>query len=107
MSGIADTNSIDLIAQDHDGTYLLIMVEDRPWGAEPDQTDQLQAKINTYAGYILDGSMARHFPETMGNLVRIRLDCAEAPTGHSGHVVAHAATQLAHFNIGFVVNPIA
>jgi len=29
MAGIADTNTNDLVAQDADGTYLLVMTKDR------------------------------------------------------------------------------
>lgn len=105
MAGIADTNTIDLVAQDADGTYLLVMIEDRPWGADPDQPTQLQEKINTYAGFIFDGSLARQYPETDGQPVRIRLDCTQAPDGHIAHITDHAATQLAGHGIGFQVNP--
>jgi len=105
MSGIADTNTIDLVAQEADGTVLLIMFEERRWGSDPDQVSQLQEKINLYAAYILDGSVARHYPETAGQPVRIRLDCAERPTGHFAHLTAYAASQLEAHAIGFHVNP--
>ena len=81
------------------------MVEDRPWGAAPDQDSQLQDKINTYAGYILDGSLARQFPQTSGKTVRIRLDCPETPRGHYAHIIEHAARQLSDRDIDFQVNP--
>ena len=105
MAGIVDTNTIDLVAQDVDDTYLLVMVENRPWGADPDQAAQLRDKINTYAGYIFDGSLAKQYPETGGKPVRIRLDCTEAPTGHFAHIAKHAANQLAARDIDFQVNP--
>jgi len=91
MIGIADTNTVDLVAQEVDGTYLLVMVEERSWGSDLDQVAQLQEKINTYAGYVLDGSLTREYPESVGGSVRIRLDCAEVPTGHFAHITAHAA----------------
>lgn len=105
MDGIADTNTIDLVAQDADGTYLLVMIEDRPWGTDPDQATQLQEKINSYAGFILDGSLARNYPETEGQPIRIRLDCTTAPDGHIEHITDHTAAQLANHGIGFQVNP--
>lgn len=105
MAGIADTDTIDLVGQDADGTYLLIMIEDRPWGVDPGQASQLQEKINTYAGFIFDGSLARHYPETDGQAMRIRLDCPEPPSGHIAHITEHAATQLAQHGIGFQINP--
>lgn len=105
MAGIADTNTIDLVAQDTDGTFLLIMVEDRRWGASDDHEAQLREKINTYAGYVLHGTLAQQYPETAAGSVSIRLDCLESPSGHFAHIVSHAATQLAAHGIGFQVNP--
>jgi len=105
MSGIADTNILDVVAQDADGTYMLVMIEDRPWDTDPIQAEQLQEKINTYANYILDGSFTRQYPETEGRPVRIRLDCTESPTGHFAHVIDHATDQLDALGIDFVVNP--
>jgi len=107
MAGVADTNTIDLVAQDADGTYLLVMVEDRPWGTDPEQATQLREKINTYAGYILDGSLAQQYPETVGEPIRIRLDCTEAPTGHFAHITQHATGQLAARDIDFQVNAVS
>lgn len=70
MAGIADPNTIDLVAQDTDGTYLLVMIEDRPWGVVDEQATQLREKINTYAGYVLDGSLAQQYPEQRLNRSR-------------------------------------
>lgn len=105
MPGIAEVNTIDLVARDVDGCYLLVMVEERSWGSHPDQARQLQEKINTYAGYVLDGSMAAAYPETAGGRVRIRLDCAKPPTGHFAHILAHAGRQLAAHHIDVQVTP--
>lgn len=104
MPGMAAVNTIDLVAQDVDGWTLLVMVEERCWGSDPAQASQLQQKINTYAGYVLDGGMTEAYPETAAGRVRIRLDCAEPPTGHFAHIVAHASRQLAGLNIDFQVN---
>jgi hypothetical protein len=105
MAGIADTNTIDLVARDADGTLLLIMIEDRPWGSDLDQATQLQEKIHTYAGYVLDGILARQYPETAGESVTIRLDCAEAPTGEYAYITAHVANQLNRYGINFRISP--
>ncbi len=105
MAGVADTDTIDLVAQDADGTYLLVMVEERPWGAADEQEAQLRQKINTYAGYVLDGGLAKTYPETVGGRVRIRLDCLQEPSGHFAHVTSHATAQLAALGIDFQVSP--
>jgi hypothetical protein len=62
MTGIAGTNTIDLVARDADGTYLLVMIEDRPWGADGAQEGQLREKINAYAAYVLNGSPGPALP---------------------------------------------
>lgn len=104
MAGVADTNTIDLIAHEAHGTVLLVMVEDRPWASDPDQANRLQGKINLYVGYVLDGCLARQYPETVGKPGRIRLDCVETPTGHLAHITAHATRQLEVRSIDFHAN---
>lgn len=104
MAGIADSSTIDVVAQDADGTYLLVMVEDRPWGAVDEQECQLRDKINTYVSYILDGQLAQQYPETIGRPVAIRLDCLHTPTGHFGHIADHASAQLKAYGIGFRIS---
>jgi hypothetical protein len=104
MAGIKDANVIDLVAQGADGEYMVVMVETRPWGASPDQPEQLKAKINAYAGYILDGTLARQYPETAGKAVRIRLDCPERPHGDIGMIIEWAMRQLREHGIRFEVN---
>lgn len=106
MAGIDDTETIDLVAQAADGTYLLVMIEERRWGADKNQAADLKAKINTYLGYMLDGNLFRDFPETLGKPVCIRLDCTERPTGQFAHITSHAAEQLAFYHIGFEINPV-
>jgi hypothetical protein len=81
----------------------LIMVEERPWGTDADQAAQLRAKINSYAGYILDGTLAKQFPETAGQRVRIQLNCWETPSGQFAVITNNAAAQLDKLQIGFNV----
>lgn len=104
MPGLADSGTVDLVAQDAAGTYLVIMVEDRPWGTDPAQPLQLQAKVNAYAGFILDGGLVGHYPETAGHGVSIQLDCIEEPTDDVAAVVEHARLKLHEIGIDFHVN---
>ena len=104
MSGVSDPNTVDVVAQEADGGIVLVMVEDRPWGTDPDQAKQLQDKCNTYAGYVLDGSLVRDYPEAEGVPTRIRLDCVEEPSGHFAHITSHTVEQLAKHDIAFQVN---
>jgi len=104
MAGIAQTNVVDIVARDASGRFLVIMVEDRVWGAEDAQAAQLKEKMNTYATFIMDGSLARRYPETAGQPVDIQLNCPETPTGEFATILGHTATQLQKLGIGFRVN---
>lgn len=104
MSGVAQANVVDVVGQDASGRYLLIMVEARAWGTETAQASQLKEKINTYADFIMDGTLAREYPETAGRPVDIQLNCCEAPSGEFAMILDHAASQLQRLGIGLRVN---
>jgi hypothetical protein len=104
MPGIEDANVVDVVAQDADGEYMVVMVETRPWGDDPNQLEQLKAKINSYAQFILDGSLISAYPETADKAVRVQLDCVTHPTTEVTAVVDRAAAELAKHGVGFTVN---
>ena len=104
MSGLAEANVVDLVGQDASGRYLVIMVESRGWGAEVAQASQLKEKINAYAAFIMDGTLARRYPETAGQPVDIQLNCSEKPSGEFATILEHAAIQLRRLGIGFRLN---
>jgi hypothetical protein len=80
------------------------MVESRAWGTAAAQASQLKEKINAYAGVIMDGTLARQYPETAGQPVDIQLNCCEAPSGEFAKILDHAAKQLQRLGIGLRVN---
>jgi hypothetical protein len=68
---------IDIVGVDGDlHTVVLAMVEDRDWGANGALLPDLEAKLNTYLSYVLDGGLERDHPELRGSPVRIELHCA-------------------------------
>lgn len=85
-------------------TYVLIMVENRPWGESPDQMLQLQAKINTYLTFALDGEMTRKFPESRGKRLRLQLDCVNEPDAAGWRFIELVREKLRNDDIEFVVN---
>jgi hypothetical protein len=105
LAGLEDSNTIDLVGKDAEGTFLLVMIEERPWGSDPNQADQLMAKISAYAGYVLDGDLVRQFPETAEGRFKIQLECVDSPDGHFSHIIDHAVEQLANLRIEFEVRP--
>lgn len=105
MAGIADTETIDVIAEDSDGTSIaLYVVEDRAWTDEPARVEQLKQKLNYYAGVIVDGSLIAQYPECAEKVFRIQIDCATPPTDQIADVLSFTQPRLAEYGIGLSVN---
>jgi hypothetical protein len=105
MSGLQDPETVDVVAHDpHSQEYLLVMVEDRPWGHEPGQAQQLRAKINAYVGFVVDGRLQRHYPETAGERVRLQLDCYSTPSREILTIIDHANAKLGELSMRLTVN---
>jgi hypothetical protein len=101
-TGVQNAKIVDLIEVDPaSGEVVLVMIERRPWGADPRQFQQIEEKINRYLGYALDGHLAEHYPRYLGKPVRIRLDCAEAPGGDSARFVAAAEHAASGHGVAF------
>jgi hypothetical protein len=80
--GVHNARVVDLIRLDAATDAVeLLMLETRPWGGDPRQLEQLEAKFNSYLGYVQTGALARDYPQYAGRHVRFRLECASAPTG--------------------------
>jgi hypothetical protein len=89
--GVENPQVLDLITTDPaTGDVELVMIERRPWGAHALQFKQIEEKINRYMAYALDGFLAEQHPQYVGRRVRLRLDCAQEPTGEAGRFVAAA-----------------
>ena len=104
MAGLAETDTIDVVAQDAAHDILLVIVETRRWGTDSAQPAQLRAKINAYTGFITDGSLLRKYPQAAGHKVFIQLNCLESPTGECAAIVDHASGKLTELGIGFRLN---
>jgi hypothetical protein len=104
VAGVEDPDAVDLVALDSEGgRCLVVMLETRPWGSDPEQGAQLKAKINAYAGWILDGSLLDAYPDAAGTAVVVRLDCPSPPTGPYAAITVLAGRALGELGIGFEV----
>jgi hypothetical protein len=102
--GVENATLMDLIEVDPvSADVVLVMIERRPWGADPRQLRQIEEKINRYLAYALDGHLAEHYPQYQGKRVAIRLDCAEAPTDEALRFVGAAEHATSAHGVGFVV----
>ena len=83
-SPIQSPDQVDLVTEAQDGTYVLIMVETRPWDGSEERLFELQEKINGYLGFVTGGQMAEEYPESVGRPKRFQLDCEEPPDEATG-----------------------
>jgi hypothetical protein len=102
--GVQNPKLVDLIEADPKADkVVLVMIEPRAWGDDPQQFQQIEEKINRYLGYVLDGHLATHYPQYEGKRVRIRLDCAEEPRGDAVKFVLAADHAIRAEGLEFVV----
>jgi hypothetical protein len=102
--GVHNPRVVDLISEDEaTGEVVLVMLEERPWGTDPEQTRQLEAKFNAYLEYVLGGHMARQYPDYAEKPVRFQLDCAENPRPEDGAFFTAMSNYAAGESIRLVV----
>lgn len=83
--GVHNPRVVDLVTEDEaTGEVVLVMLEERPWGADPEQLRQVEEKFNAYFVYVAGGHLAKQYPDYAGRPVRFQLDCAENPRGQDG-----------------------
>jgi len=78
--GVFNPRVVDLITLDEaNDEVALVMIEERPWGSDPQQLRQLEAKFNAYLSYVLGGYLVQQYPVYAERGVRFQLDCVENP----------------------------
>jgi hypothetical protein len=103
MSGVRDPRTIDLVAQEADGTILLEIVQSEPWTDDPEQTELFEEKVRTDLSFV-DHGLVERYPQAAGKPIRIRLDCVESPSGHLVYVADFTATVLLDRGIAFEIS---
>ncbi len=105
--GVANPRVVDLIGLDSESDEVyLVMLEERPFGADPEQLRQLENKFNAYLGYLLDGYLVREYPQYEGKRIRFQLDCATAPQGEAVPFLNSVRNFAEGEGIRFIVNVI-
>jgi hypothetical protein len=78
-SPIQLADQVDLVTEAPDGTFVLIMVETRPWDGSEERLFELQEKVNGYLAFVGSGQMEAEYPGSVGRPKRFQLDCEETP----------------------------
>jgi hypothetical protein len=78
--GVFNPRVVDLISEDAaNDEVVLVMLEQRRWGSDPEQLRQLEAKFNAYLSYVMSGYLVQQYPQYADRGVRFQLDCVENP----------------------------
>lgn len=105
MPGLYDTGVIDLVAEEPDGSALLVIVKEGTW--TPGDIAPLKAKLNTYAQFVLDGGLVSHYPELRDRPAHVRVVSATPPSIAAQEALAVAQARLRPYgiNVTHQVNP--
>lgn len=100
--GVQNPDVIDLVGHNPEtDTYLLVMVGSPTWQRSPDRLPVLQAKVNTYLSFVLDGQMKQSYPASAGKPVKMELHCQRAPDAELATFVERMNEALKQYQIPF------
>ncbi len=67
VDSLFDASKVDVVALTPDGaTVELVVVADAPWTGSDAQLQSLQAKVQTYVSFALDGPLLQQYPDARG-----------------------------------------
>ena len=75
--GVQNTEIVDKVIRDKDGSAVLVMREDRPWDGSEQRVLELRKKINTYVAFARQGELATDFPDLARKPVSLQLWCIQ------------------------------
>lgn len=102
--GIDNPGHIDVVAFDQAADlYRLVVVEDGPWDGSVVRLKRLQAKLNAYLGFALDGRMSELYPGAEGKDVVIRLELAQAPDPRTASTLRRLGAGVREQGLAFEV----
>lgn len=74
MTGLGNPHTVDLVAQEADGSVSLIIVHTEQWTGTPPEAEALTRKVNTYVSFALDGGLRQHYPDLDATTMRVQID---------------------------------
>jgi hypothetical protein len=95
QDSLFDADKVDVVAESADGLIELVIVQDQPWTGSDSQLSSLQAKVQTYVSFALDGGLSQQFPEAAGRPWCIVINCLTGqPDNRTASVLDVLATRL-------------
>ena len=88
---------LDLITERPDGTFVMYLVEQGPWTAEPtSHLCAIQERLYDYFDVAVGGHLANLYPDSAGRPVVIRVDSYDTPKHKVADFVQHFSGVIAN-----------
>ena len=98
-------NVIDLIAHDPKREiWTLVIVEEREWDGSVGRMREIQAKVEAYLEFALDGPMTEKYPDSAGKAKRIEFTCWTQPEGSTAEFLGKLAQFVRNYGMEFQVS---
>ena len=102
---VLESEEIDLVAHHPESDLVTLgMVEERDWDGSDERLLELEAKIQTYFSFIVDGQFARMYPAYVGRPIEMKLFSSVLPDEKTTRFIEAVRSTLAEHHIGFVVS---
>lgn len=101
--GIENPRIIDCIASNKESVTLHLYAGN-PWKNSREEMQILEDKLNRYLGYVLDGFLAKEYPQYKNLPITFQLDCVEPPHGFSAQFFEKAADFVIIYDIHLNIN---
>lgn len=99
-------DKIDLITQEADGSFALIIVHEGEWEGSGEEEEALLQKINDYLYFIMGGEFYQHYPQAEGRGLRVQIDTGSAAPDNIKVLASQADEKLMERNIRVLLNVI-
>jgi hypothetical protein len=104
-AGVHNPNVVDLVSHNPQTNIVSLgMVEERVWDGSKKRLLELEAKIQGYFSFIVDGQLARTYPAYADKPLEMRLFCSSLPDSETNDFLEQVRMKLLEHNIGFVIS---
>lgn len=101
---VIDSDKIDFVGQHPERDVVTLgMVEERDWDGSEERLFELEAKIQNYFSFIMDGQFARTYPAYVGKPIEMKLFCSALPDEETARFIERVRSTLIEHGIEFVI----
>ena len=98
--GVQNPGVIDAVVREPEtDEIVLAMLEDREWGKDPAQREELLDKVTTYLKFVKDGQLFELHPEAKNMAIRFDINYAHVPDEAGWRLIGELKERLAKVGI--------